>query len=194
MKKEIANSRRNFLGTLALLSSGTLLAGSPSNLFDSSNAGNASLKKNWAAFLEKYEASGFINLSDNINAQSPVLAPGHTGKAGEVVSIGKENLLAQPTWIYWEKNSSHPDDVLVNLLEASYPYKRVRTINRFELQALVQLPAEKQLVKAICVKPGTTDSDRLNVKTIIEKRRNVQDVMLTRNNDILFTTQFLNNV
>ena len=193
MKKEIANSRRNFLGTLALLSSGTLLAGSPSNLFDSSNAGNASLKKNWAAFLEKYEASGFINLSDNINAQAPVLAPGHKGKAGEVVSIGKENLLAQPTWIYWEKNSSHPDDVLVNLLETSHPYKRVRTINRFELQALVQLPAENSLLQAICVKPGVTSETVLNVKTRIEKRRNVQDVNLISNNDILLTQQFFYN-
>jgi len=194
MKKEIANSRRNFLSTLALLSSGTVLAGSSSNLFDTSKAGNASLKKSWAAFVRNYGASGFVDFTNSV-AYTPEPVKGHSHKAGETVSFTSENLLAQPTWIYWDKNSSHPDDVLVSFFESSYPHKKVKSINRFELMALLQLPAEKQMLRAICSKPLDDTKDRLNVKTCIGKRKNVQDVTLIgNNNNVMLKQQFYYNV
>ncbi len=187
--KEIANSRRNFLTTLALLSSGTVLAGAPAGLFDTGKAGNASLKKSWATLVKNYGASGLVDFTNGVaHTLEPV--KGHSHQAGETVSFSTQNLLAQPTWIFWDKNSSHPDDMLVHFFENSYPYKKVKSINRFELLALVQLTSEEYMIQAICIPSRDTNHPRLDVKTRTGKRQNILEANLIGNHKVVFTKQF----
>lgn len=194
MKQEKANSRRNFLSSLAILGSGTVLAGSPLAIFENGDASNASLKSKWAALINKYGASSFLNVAGSAISHNMQAVNGHTHTGGEIVCFSEQKLLAQPTWIYWGRNRGRADDVVIHLYEDVHPYKRVKSINRFELLALVQLPGQENLLQAICTKHKEENRNRLEVKTRIAKRKTVQEVNLFANNNIVSKQQFIYNV
>jgi hypothetical protein len=193
MKQQPTNSRRNFLSTLAILGSGTVLAGSPLNVW-AKNSSASSLEANWALLVKNYGATGFLKLAASVSQQ--VLQPvmGQLNKACDIVHFGKENLLAQPTWIYWANNGNQPSDVVITFYEASHPYKKLQSINRFELQALVQMPIDKNPLPAICKKGVAAAKNRLQVKTKIGRKKAVQDVQLFENKNIVFNQQFFYNI
>lgn len=193
MKQQPTNSRRNFLSTLAILSSGTVLAGSPLNVWGKSSAA-VSLQDNWDLLIKKYGVSGFLNLAGSVSPLVLQPVEGQLNKAGDMVSFGKEQLLAQPTWIFWGTNRSEPDDVVVTFYEDSYPYKKIQSINRFELQALLQLPSANDPLPALRNKGMAGAKDGLVVKTRITRKKAVQDVQLFANKNIIFKQQFFYNV
>jgi hypothetical protein len=192
MKQEKTNSRRHFLSTMAMLGSATVLAGSPLPLFDTKTPA-ASLKKSWSLLQKNYGASVFLNLTGGVPAFSLPFVPGQVNKEGKMVEFREENLLAQPTWIYWGKNTSEPDDVVITFYGNVYPYKKIKSINRFEMQALAQLPNNNNLLHAICTQP-TEEKSRLAVHTRIAKSKITQDVHLVANNNIVLKQQFFYNV
>lgn len=193
MKQQATNSRRNFLSTLAILGSGTVLAGSPLNVWGK-NSKAASLEDTWALLVNNYGASGFVNLAGSVTPQVLQPVTGQLNKAGDVVSFDKEQLLAQPTWIFWGDNHSEPNDVVVTFYENSYPYKKIQSINGFELQALVQMPSDKDPLLALRNRAMAGDKDGLVVKTRITKEKAVQEVQLFANKNIVFKQQFFYNI
>lgn len=194
MKQEKTNSRRNFLSALAILSSGTVLAGSPLAMFEKTDAGGASLKSKWALFINKYGAGSFLNIAGSAVSHNMQAVNGHTHTFGEIVRFTEQRLLAQPTWIHWRGNKRRPDDVVIHFYEDAYPYKKIKSINRFELLALIQLQEQENLLQAICIKNKETNTNRLEVKTRIAKRKTVQEVNFFANNNIVLKQQFFYNV
>ncbi len=193
MKLQPTHSRRNFLSTLAILSSGTVLAGSPLNIWGKDTKA-ASLEDSWALLVKKYGASTFVNFAGGNSLPEMLPVTGQLNKTGGITRFEKEQILAQPTWIFWSNNRSEPDDVVVTFFEDSYPYKKIQSINRFELQALVQLPAHKDRLPALRNKGAAGATDGLVVTTSIKRKKAVQDVQLFANKNIVFTQQFLYNV
>lgn len=192
MKQQPTNSRRNFLSTLAILSSGSLLAGSPLNVFGA-HSSTISLEENWDLLLKNYGATHLLDLPGCVSVSMQAL-PGQLNQVGNLVSFGKEQLLAQPTWIFWGNNRNQPNDVVITFFEDKYPYKKIKSINRFELQALIQLPAHKVPLLAICNSKKVEGKDGLLVKTRITRKKAVQDVQLFSNANIILRQQFFYNV
>lgn len=193
------NSRRNFLGTLAILTSGTVVAGSPLSLFDKNATGDTTVQKNWEKFVKNSGAAGFLNITGIVLPHNFTPINGLESRTGDIVSFEKENMLAQPTWIYWGNNRNTPDDVVISFFENSHPYKKIKTINRFELKALVKLDTgntDENMLQAICNKKQQTGNVKpmLNIQTLIRKGKHVQDVTLYSDNKMVLKEQLFYNV
>lgn len=199
MNNQSLNSRRNFLGTLAILTSGTVVAGSPLSLFQESSTGDTTLQKHWDALIKNRGASGFLNITGTTLPHNFTPIDGLVSKMGNIVSFDKENMLAQPTWIYRGNNRNNPDDVVISFFENSYPYKKIKSINRFELKALVKLDtgnSDENILQALCNKKQQTDNAKamFSVKTRICKGKYTQDINLYRNNEIVFKEHLFYNI
>src|SRR6185312_9523036 len=108
---------------------------------------------------------GFADLNQSENIP---LIKGHLHEQGKLVFFEKEDLLAQPTWIYWQNNKYKPADIIINVFENKPPYKKIRTLNRFELEALVQFSEkrkEEKLLLALCTQKGIDHKSHAIVKT-----------------------------
>jgi hypothetical protein len=196
---QLLNSRRNFLGTLAILTSGTVVAGSPLSLFDNDATGDNTVEKTWNEFIKNSGASRFLNITGITLPHNLTAINGLVNKAGDIVSFEKENMLALPTWIYWGNNRNRPDDVIVSFFENSYPYKKIKSIDRFELKALVKLGntnGDDNLLQAICTKQHGLNAakTKLVVQTRITKKKHVQDISLYNNNNIVLKEQLFYNI
>lgn len=183
-------SRRSFLSAMAILTSGTLVAGSPMGLLED---GNADIRKSWKKFVEINAGTSFWG-----STKFPVaeVAKGHSCEAGDVIAFPQYNMLAQPNWIYWgDKNKA--SDIIINFFENDPPYKKTRSINRFEMEAFLQLAErknEKDLLLSLC-NTDPTAAKRLLVKTRIKRsKQQVHDVALYENNNLTFKKQLFYNV
>lgn len=139
-------------------------------------------------------AGSFLNFN-NVQPEAIPVTAGHRHKAGSIVSFNDAGMLAQPTFIYWG-NSSKPADMLIRFFENSAPYKTIRTLNRFEMEAFIQLAGTKQpqeLLQLACSN-GNNKMNRMQVKTTVKKRRQVHDVTLFENNKAVFSQQLFYNV
>ena len=191
----IQTSRRNFLCSIALLSAGTAIIGSPVKIFSSNNE-TANLENKWKSFLKitgAKEYDGFVNLNQS---ESIPLIKGHFHEQGKLVSFQKENLLAQPTWIYWQNNKYKPTDVIINVFEDKSPYKKIRTLNRFELEALLQFSKkteEENLLLALCTQKGIDHKTHAIVKTKIQKKSPTQEIAFYKNRTLLRREKLIYN-
>ncbi|RYF82538.1 MAG: hypothetical protein EOO03_15970 [Chitinophagaceae bacterium] len=139
----------------------------------------------------------FVDLTGKFASQHQLPITGMNNVAGDVVSLPTAGLLAQPSWIHWNKNSNLPDDVVIHFYEAAYPYNRVRSINRFEMQALVQLPAASSaiLVKALCAKPNAAVKNTAVVKTKVAKKKATQLIEMKGSaHESLFSDQYIYHI
>ena len=132
-----SNSRRNFLTTFAILSAGTAFKPAVRHLPTINE--KEDLQKKWESFWEKYGGQKFYTLSDLQKNNVLSITKGHAYKNGEVIYFSKENIIAQPTWIFWGNNISKPSDVVVTLFENNRSLKKIARLNRFEIDALYKL-------------------------------------------------------
>jgi hypothetical protein len=188
------NSRRNFLSSIAILSAGTVIAGSPAKLFSSGEDETMNPEEAWKTYMKNAGASVCLNVAGLELPVTSTEVKGHLVKRGRIVSFEKENLLAQPAWIYWGSNTTKPADVLINVYENKYPYKRLTTINRYELNALAQVSkknAGENLLLASCVKNNIENKQlrRLRIHTKINKRKLSQDISFYKNDSIILKEQ-----
>lgn len=188
------NSRRNFLSSIAILSAGTVVAGSPASLFSSGGDEQISPEKTWKTFIKNAGASGYLDIAGIELTVVNTEVKGHGVKKGGIVSFEKEGLLAQPAWIYWGNNLSQPADVLINIYENSYPYKRLGTINRYELEALAQVSkknADENFLLASCIKNNTENKlmPRLKINTKIKNGKLSQDISFHKNDSVILKQQ-----
>lgn len=189
------NSRRNFLGIMAILTSGTVLAGSPLCLLeDKKLPGHCTLKNDWEKFMAAREARPawpLATLQTNITAM-----PGMKYEQGQCIYLPEENLLALPTWIYWG-NSEAPNDVLVSFFDNDNPQKKLKNINRFELAALAKLsvqPNEQLLLRSFCSKDHQQKKNIHVFRTSIKKQQQHQYVELRQGNHIVLKEPLFYNV
>lgn len=188
-------TRRNFLNSIATLSAVTAIAGSPVKIF-SVNDEEASLVLKWKSFLKitgAKEYDGFADLSQN---ERIPLIKGHSHKQGKLVSFQKENLLAQPTWIYWQNNQYKPADVIINVFENKSPYKKLRTLNRFELEALLQFSKkveEDNLLLALCTQKDSRDKTHAIVITRIQKKLPTLEIAFFKKGTLLRNEKLIYN-
>ena len=196
--KHTGNSRRNFLGIMAVLTSGTVLAGSPMALLDECGQ-KADLKKSWETFLQQYHATGFLNIGDIHLPEMPESLKGQHHHTGPIISFEQEGILAQPTWVHWN-NKTKPSDLLISFFENNAPYRKIVTINRYELEAMLKLSSttatSDSLLVAICKNCRAQNSEARNglqVKNTIQKNKKLQLVRLYEHNNIILENQFIIN-
>jgi len=188
-------TRRNFLNSIAILSAATAIAGSPVKIF-SVNGEDVSLLHKWNSFLKITGAKEYDGIADlNQNERIPLIK-GHSHKQGKLVSFQKENLLAQPTWIYWQNNQYEPADVIINVFENKSPYKKIRALNRFELDALLQFSKkveEENLLLALCTQKNSGNRTHAIVITRIQKKLPALEIAFFKNGTSLRNEKLIYN-
>jgi hypothetical protein len=129
------HTRRNFLGNMAILSAGAAFL--PATVFCTPAGIKAGygLQYKWNAFCKSAGGRVFHNLP--VSATGNIVAKGHTYKEGNAVYFAKENVIAKPTWVYWNNNTIPADVVLV--LFAGSSFEKITTLNRYEMEALYVL-------------------------------------------------------
>jgi len=191
----IQTSRRNFLSSIAILSAGTAIAGSPVKIFSSNNE-VADLRNKWKSFLKIAGAKEYDGFADLNQSENIPLIKGHLHEQGKLVFFEKENLLAQPTWIYWQNNKYKPADIIINVFENKYPYKKLRALNRFELEALLQFSKkteEENLLLALCTQKGIGHKTHAIVITKIQKKSPTQEIAFYKNGTLLRNEKLIYN-
>lgn len=192
-----SNSRRQFLGSLAILAAGTAFAGPHSQLLALGTPSD-DLERMWRQYLKNTNA---VRYSGNVNKDCylNINANGQQVKAGGFVLFEKENLIAQPVWIYWLNKRSAPSDVVINVFENEYPYKKIRSLNRFELEALHKVSkkqAEELLLTAACAKNTfeKTVAHSMEIKTIFLIKSYSKQIRYYKNNQLILNDQQLYNI
>ncbi|RYY48251.1 MAG: hypothetical protein EOO06_10710 [Chitinophagaceae bacterium] len=191
---EFINSRRGFLSTLAILTSGTLIAGSPTTLLTSNNH-ELSVKERWDEFMKKFGATTYFSFIETKLPYKPVATAGHTYEAGQLVSLSN-GILVQPTWIYWGTGKQKADDVLVTFYNGTDGSRKLKTINRFELDALVSMAGKKdpaQLLSILCSDDKLKSKDFM-ASTKIKKGSATQEIRLYNNKELIAAKQLFYNV
>jgi hypothetical protein len=164
-------SRRVFLGSMAILSAGAAF-GSVTKLF-SVNDPAIDLKKQWEKFCSqnagKQTLTAFANSEITINQ-----CQGHTYKIGSPVYFNDQEMVAQPTWIYWGNDINKPADVVVTFYKNDDTQKKLFRINRFELEGLNALSEKEKNTLMADLKKITTKHANKNEKTLEITTRIVQ--------------------
>lgn len=188
-------TRRNFLSSIAILSAATAIAGSPVKIFPI-NSEDVSLVHKWKSFLKITGAKEYDGFADLNQSESIPLIKGHSIMQGKLVFFQKENLLAQPTWIYWQNNQYKPADVIINIFENKSPYKKLRALNRFELEALLQFSKkteEENLLLALCTQKDSRNKTHAVVITKIQKKSPAQEIVFFKNGTLLRNEKLIYN-
>lgn len=161
-------SRRNFLSSLVILSAGSAF-GSVTNFFKDTED---SLEHHWKQFCNNWDArpyAAFVSPGVGHHFQP---CKGHFYKTGEPVFLENSSLVAVPIWIYWGKEKSKPDDIIITFLQQDSKQK-VGSINRFELTALnTAVPAQGEqvtLIQDIIKNKGNKRETENRIKTQVHK-------------------------
>lgn len=191
------SSRRNFLGSLAILSAGSVF-GSVTRLVPETPAPD--LYVAWKQFCRQ-------NGGQSCNLALPgaaALAPckGHWYETGETIAFPQHNLLAQPTWVYWSEEKTKPADVIITLYKNDAAKTKLARLNRFEWEALQSLPAASEprdvvaLMKEACSHHASAKQKNASVslKVTVRKGRNINISARLYQQDVTINKQFLYSV
>lgn len=189
------SSRRNFLGSLAILSAGSAF-GSVSRLVPEIPATDLHLA--WKQFCRQNGGQ----LCDLALPGAATLAPckGHWYKTGEVIAFPQHNLLAQPTWVFWSETMAKPADMVITLYENDAAKTRLCRLNRFEWEALSVMPnaPESQDVVALMKKTGKPtgkkSSNASALKVTVRKGRNVSITARLKQQEVTINKQFFYSI
>lgn len=195
--KPIKNSRRSFLGSLAILSAGTVFGSSPMQHFFSADV--ADLQREWKLFFTRAGAKEYGGAANLPGLCIPPEMKGHAGKAGKAIHFENEHLLAQPVWIFWQNNANKPSDVVITVFEDRHPYKRIATLNRFELEGLLLVSkktSQRELLLASCTKKGQENKLQGSVQTYtkIKRRSQVHDISYYKDDKLLVKEKLVYNI
>jgi len=185
------NSRRSFIASMAILSAGAALK-PPTSLFG--NSGTKDLKQQWKSFCK--DNNGMPGIAQILNPSMIPPCVGHFHKLGEVVYFACEGVLAQPTWVYWGKQKSLPDDLIISLYNDKDKSKFFR-INRFELEGLNALRKENDSISTLDVlkemahTPPEIKNNKLVLKvtTVVDRKQRAKSVAILSKHQIAFQNQ-----
>ena len=178
-------TRRNFLTSMAILSAGAAF-GSFSDLFTSGKQ-KIEFQKKWETFC-KLSGGKFYDSFDGSNTYSNNEAcKGHQYKTGKAIFFNKENLIAIPTWIFWESDKRKPSDMLITFFEKKNGgLEKTITYNRYEMEAIYK--TYEKLNELSFVKSATPE--KFKMKTLIAKHKIKQEIGYFRGKEILFRNNF----
>jgi hypothetical protein len=187
-------NRRNFLSSIAILSVGSAF-GSPIKHFSAANPAH-DLQKKWTAFWKK-SGGRVYRLADLTGSNNTKRTKGHYYKHGEIIYFPKENILAQPTWIFWNDRTK-PADVVVTLFENDLSFNKIVRFNRYEMDALYRLsgePDSEQLLLASFnnTKPIAGASTVIKTKTNIKKNSQIQDISYYKEQMLVFKDKIIHH-
>ncbi len=188
------NSRRNFISNIAFLSAGIMIK--PTINVLPSITGRDDVRRNWESFWKKSGGQKTNNVFDLEKTNTLVIPKGHAHKNGDIIYFSKENILAQPTWIYWRNNESKPADVVITLFEKS-SLKKIGRLNRFEADALYMISKDcdgDNLLGAFCNNPKLTTGgkgDLLKNKISVKKTSHLHEVSYFKNHSIVLNKKFI---
>ena|SRR5690606_19805071 len=176
------NSRRNFLSSMAILSAGAAF-GSVTDFISPGNPAK-DLKRLWDTFCTQNNGYPLLSLSADKTVMDT--CKGHFPKNGEMVFFSMENLLAQPTWIYWGKNKNQANDVIITFFNKNQEQTKAFRINCFELEALTALSAgmnENSVLNSLRENIKTDSRNGINpkglvVKTNIQKGKHAKTIAI----------------
>lgn len=137
----IQASRRGFLCSLATLSAG-VVAGGASAIFDRPSAVNVEVL--WKNLCKQHYSevyNGQLAIKKEVEP-----CKGHEYKEGELVLFPRQQIVAQPIWIYWACNSEAPSDIIVNFYEKDVI---IASMNQYELSVLANRTLADSLSVAI---------------------------------------------
>lgn len=190
------SSRRNFLGSLAILSAGTAL-GSVKGFVPEPPV--ADLQKEWKQFCR--QNNGQVSGVDLPTAPALEACKGHWCESGEVVAFSQHNLLAQPIWVYWSEDKKKPADMIITLYNNDAAKTKLARLNRFEWEALQALPVdgEQQDVIALMKETGKPQASAKQgntaaMKVRIRKGKNINITARLNQQDITINRQFLYSI
>ena len=174
-------TRRNFLSSMAILSAGAAFGSVPDLL--SPGKPKSDLQKQWVAFSKLSGGAFYHSITGTEADTNTEPCKGHQYKKGKAIYFSKENLLAIPTWIFWENNSQKPSDVLITFFEKKDGrLQKAITYNRFEMEAIYK--AYEQLNELSFIK--NTAPENLKVKTLIKERTQKQVIQYFKEKEIIF--------
>jgi hypothetical protein len=189
------NSRRNFLSSMAILSAAAAFTPVfqklllPVSSYDD-------LQNKWNSFCQKCGCEK-LNSFDDLGNQFELYAmPGHFYKKGETVYFPRENIIARPTWIYWQNHPSKPADVLIDVIEKN-SLKKIACLNRFEVDALYRVSKEfhnDNLFEAYCnnlLASPIEDIPFLKNKLVVAENSLVQQISYYKNHELVFQKKFI---
>ncbi|MEO6232199.1 MAG: hypothetical protein ABJB11_00780 [Ferruginibacter sp.] len=173
-------NRRSFLSTIAILSAGAAF-GSTIKQFSSPAINTPTdLKEKWAAFWKQAGGQHFNGLPHPEN--NSISIKGHKPTYGQAIFFPEENIVALPTWIFWENNRYKPADMIITLFESNESFKKIISLNRYEMDALYHLSKEQPVndVRLTAFKhsnkTGHNSSALIKTKTNIKKEIGIQDI------------------
>jgi hypothetical protein len=192
-------NRRNFLSCIAILSAGTAV-GSTVNPFITAYKKEEAFDKNWEHFWKKAGARIFNGKIDLKKQEFVNNTSGHHYQNGEVILFAKENLLAQPTWIYWGDDRTNPKDVVITLFENNETQKKITRLNRFEIDAVYKLSKEHAADQLLLTHHNASKPLAGNIstfiqnKTLINRHSNTQHLSYFKEQSLVFHKKIIYNV
>ncbi|MEO8762960.1 MAG: hypothetical protein ABI416_01675 [Ginsengibacter sp.] len=194
--KAIQYNRRNFLTSAAILSVGSAF-GSGLKHFSTNNAGN-DLQKDWSKFWKRSGGRIYQSLTNFNSANNRKDTKGHSYKYGEIIYFPKENILAQPTWVFWN-DGTRCADVIVTLFENNHAHNPIIRFNRYEMDSLYRLskePGSEELLLAFCnnsKRMAGNSAGIVKTKTNIKKNSGIQDISYYKEQQLIFKNTIILN-
>ena len=189
------NSRRSFIASMAILSTGVALQQPTSLLRD---PGTNDLKQQWKLFCK--DNNGMPGIAQPLGPSMIPPCVGHFHKLGELIYFACEGVLAQPTWVYWGKQKNIPDDLIISFYNDKDKSKFFR-INRFELEGLNALRKENNSLSTLNVLKETAHTPPeiknnkilLRVTTVVDRKQHAKSVAILSKYQIAFQNQLIYN-
>lgn len=193
------HNRRSFLSSIAILSVGSVFGSTIKHFSPAAFNSINDLQKNWAEFWKKSGGQVF-NGSADLNGNNNKGTKGHRYQYGEIIYFPKENILAQPTWIFWDNDLSKPADLAVSLFENKEPFKKIICFNRFEMDALYlvskEADTEQLLLASFNNSKHNTGSSTgiIKTKTNIHKNVQIQDISYYKGRVLVFQDKLIHHI
>jgi hypothetical protein len=183
------NSRRNFLSSLAILCAGTAVNGRSLSLFSSLHT-KEDVEYKWNSFWKEFGGEVYNHMSE-LRTESIVNTPckGHYHKAGKMIYFSKENILAQPTWIYWDDKKTKPSDVMITFFENNINFKKISSLNRFQMEALYHV--SKKIKDEELLMDAATG--KINSITRIKKQSQTVEIKYAKKEAVIYTTNLIHH-
>jgi len=190
------NSRRNFLSSMAILSAAVVCKPVIENIAPLTEEDD--LQKKWKLFCEKSGGKNCYTLPDSKSRSGFLSTNGHAYRNGETMYFPHENVLAVPTWIYWETNTFRPADFIVTLFDGT-SLKKISRLNRFEMDALYKVSKYNSIDNLLTAHCNAQKQDALigtsllKSKTTFTKNARILQLSYYKENDIVINKKYIHH-
>ncbi|MBO9592051.1 MAG: hypothetical protein J7599_04020 [Niabella sp.] len=159
------SNRRVFLSSLAVLAAGAAMG---RNCID---APPPDLESLWNDLCRRYHAEPHNNPLEQKKELPP--CNGHTYKEAAPVFFSKEQIIAQPVWIFWASKPGKPADVVIHCYHAG---NAIASLNQFELKLLAEAKRDTPALLTRYLQRSTSGQPVSPAKTLVYQRNKTTTV------------------